>query len=262
MAKTAIDAPRSNIFFVNPEKLTLVYEKDHPLYDPRVEDEPDERMVDNIAMHGVLEPIIVRKNGEKIEVVVGRGRTKAALEANKRLSAEGKPTISVPAIIKGGSDADLFGIMISENEIRRGDTMLVKGNKARKLLNLGYTVQKIAITFGVSRQAVESWLSADELPQPIKDAVEAGDMTATAAIQMAGRPREEQVEQFETVRREGRKPTAKIMRGAAKEITLMRIKSRSEIMNMLESCIERMDDYAIGYKAALLWVLGEEAGND
>ena len=217
MGKTAIEAKRGTIFMIPPEQLTLVVAKNHPLYDLRVEDAPDERMIANVAMHGILEPVLVRKNGELIEVIAGRGRTKAAIEVNRRLTAEGKPPLLVPVIIRGGTDADLFGVMISENEIRRGDSMLVKGEKSRKLLNLGYTVQQIAVTFGVTRQSVDSWLAAEELPQTIKDAVEAGEITTSAALQLAGagHTREEQVRRFEEVKMQGKKPTVHAMREAA-----------------------------------------------
>jgi ParB family chromosome partitioning protein len=134
MAKQALDAKRSDMFMIEPERLTLVYDKAHPLYDPRVENPPDESMIANIGVYGVQEPVLVRKNGDAIEVVAGRGRTKAALEANKRLKAEGKTPLLIPAIVKRGSDEDLFGILISENEIRREDSMIGKAKRPASYL--------------------------------------------------------------------------------------------------------------------------------
>lgn len=264
MAKTAIDAKRGNVFMLEPERLTLVTDKDHPLYDPRVEDEPSESMILNVAMHGVLEPILVRKNGNDIEVIVGRGRTKAALEANRRLRAEGKPTLLIPAMVKGGSDADLFGIVISENEIRREDSMVNKGEKARKLLNMGHSVQQIAVTFGVTRQAVDSWLAVQQLPQQIKDAVESGELSATAALQLAGHSREEQVKRYEDLKRQGTKPTVKTVRSAATakdNKPVSKLRSRKEIEKMLSGNIPspaNVHGYSMGFKDALRWVLGED----
>ena len=260
MGKSALDAKRGNIFMIEPERLTLVTDKEHPLYDPRVEDAPEERMIANISMHGVLEPILVRKNGTAIEVIAGRGRTKSAIEANRRMVAEGKPPLLVPVIVRGGADADLFGVMISENEIRRDDTMLVKGSKARKLLNLGYTAQQIAVTFGVSRQAVETWLAAEELPQQIKDAVESGETTATAALQLGKHSREEQVKRYEDIKRQGKKPTVNTMRSAADSLEnkpAPKMKTRMEIERHLQEI--QKGPHEIAYKNALLWVLGLES---
>jgi len=259
MGKQIIDAPRKNLFMVEVERLTLVYDKEHPLYDPRVENPPPESMIANIAMNGVLEPIIVRKNGDLVEVVAGRGRTKSTLEANRRLAAEGKPPILVPCIFRNGDDADLYGVMVSENEIRKEDAMVIKGVKARKLLNMGYTVQQIAVTFGVSRQAVENWLAADELPQEIKDAVESGEITATAAVELAkgGQTKEEQLQQFEELKKEGKKPTVHNVSKTPK------VRRRKEIEKQLSTLdVGVSADFEEGYRAALLWVLGEEGYND
>jgi len=264
MSKQAIDAKRGTMFMLEPERLTLVYDKAHPLYDPRVEDEPPESMISNIAMNGVLEPVIVRKNGNAIEVVAGRGRTKATLEANRRLVAEGKLPIFIPCILKGGTDADLFGIMVSENEIRREDTMIVKGMKARKLLNLGYLPQQIAVTFGVTRQAVDNWLAADELPQEIKDAVESGEISATAAAELAkgGQSKDEQVKQFEDLKKEGKKPTVHNVSANPKVKRRKEIQARYDEMYSLLLRKEKPSgykaDHTEGYLDALEWVLGED----
>lgn len=264
MGKSAIDAQRGNIFKLEPERLTLVTDKGHPLYDPRVEDDPSESMIANIAMHGVLEPIIVRKNGEAIEVVAGRGRTKATLEANRRLVAEGKPPLLIPAIVRGGSDADLFGVLIAENEIRREDSMIHKGEKARKLLNMGYTIPQIAVTFGATRQAVDQWLAVDELPTQIKNAVESGEVSATAALQMSGHSREEQVRRFEDIKQRGEKPTVSTMKSAAaspENKAAPRMRTRREIEQRkteYEAHGIDGDSFMMGYANALRWVLGQE----
>ncbi len=265
--KTAIDAPRGNIFKLEPERLTLVTDKSHPLYDPRVEDEPSESMIANIAYHGVLEPIIVRKNGDAIEVIAGRGRTKATLEVNRRLAAEGKPTLLIPAIIRGGDDADLFGVMVSENEIRREDSMVNKGEKARKLLNLGRTPQQIAVIYGVTRQAVEKWLAVDELPAPLKDAVKNGEVSPTAALQLGGHSREEQVRRYEDMKQRGEKTTVQNMKSAAaspENKAAPKMKTRKEIIQALADGPDVTCDseaalvgYNEGFEFALRWVLNE-----
>lgn len=267
MSKAALDAKRRDSFLLEPERLTLVTDKNHPLYDPRVEEPPSESMIANIAMHGVLEPIIVRKNGDAIEVVAGRGRTKATLEANRRLIAEGKPPLLIPAIVRGGSDADLFGVLVSENEIRREDSMIHKGEKARKLLNMGYTVQQIAVTFGATRQAVDQWLAVDELPTPIKDAVESGEVSATAALQMSGHSREEQIRRYEDIKQRGEKPTVRAMKSAAESpdnIPAPKMRTRRDVEKHISRIMpienNKPDEFHKGYIAALRWVLGIDDG--
>ena len=150
----------------------------------------------------------------------------------------------------------------SENEIRRGDALLVKGAKARKLLHLGYTVQQIAVTFGVSRQAVDQWLAAEELPEPIKQAVEAGEIKASAALQMARHAREEQVQRFEDIKKNGIKPTVHTMRSAAEAADNQpapKMKTRKEILHKMNAvAAEGDEEWRRAYVSALLWVLGKE----
>ncbi len=78
---------KTNVLMFEPEKLHLVTDKTHLLYDERINLPIDEGMVLNIKELGVLEPIIVWKDPEigLTCVVAGRQRVKHTLEANKLL---------------------------------------------------------------------------------------------------------------------------------------------------------------------------------
>lgn len=269
----ALNAQRSDAFALDPEMFTLVTDPEHPLYDPRVHDEPEESLVRNVMVYGVIEPVIIRKNGDNVEVVAGRGRVKAALEANRRLTAEGKQPIRVPAILKRGQDADMFGVLISENECRREDNPLIKSEKAQRLINMGKSVEEVAIAFGVKRQSVEAWLALGDVAQPVLDAVEQGEISATAAAKLSTLDREEQVKTFETMKAEGGKVTVERARKAARECDTSptqpkaKPRSRREIEDVLyrtENTIRTApfmrphdfsEQYAQGFCNALRWVL-------
>jgi ParB-like chromosome segregation protein Spo0J len=49
--------------------------------------------------NGVIDPIIVNKNEDILEVVSGRIRVKSAIEANKRLINAGKTPVTVSAVL-------------------------------------------------------------------------------------------------------------------------------------------------------------------
>jgi ParB family chromosome partitioning protein len=271
-----LNAMRSDAFTLEPERITLVTDPDHPLYDPRVLDDPDESMVRNIMVYGVIEPVVIRNNGETVEVIDGRGRVKAALEANRRLTAEGKQPIRVPAILRRGPDADMFGVLVSANECRREDNPLLKSVKAQRLIDMGKSVEEVAVAFGVRRQSVESWLSLGDVAQPVLDAVEAGDISATAAAQLSGLAREEQVKTFETMKAEGGKLTVDRAKKAAREgdtapkTPKSKMRSRREIddvmyyihNNICASPLRRPSgfrlEYEKGFCNALRWVLEME----
>lgn len=269
----ALNAQRSDAFALEPEKFTLITDPGHPLYDPRVHDEPDESLVRNVMTYGVIEPVIIRKNGENVEVVAGRGRVKAALEANRRLTAEGKQPIRVPAILKRGQDADMFGVLISENECRREDNPLIKSEKAQRLINMGKSVEEVAVAFGVKRQSVEAWLALGDVAQPVLEAVEQGEISATAAAKLSALDREDQVKTFESMKAEGGKVTVERARKAAREGDTSpnppkaKPRSRREIEDVLYRTASTLknapgcrpvgfnEQYTQGFCNALRWVL-------
>ncbi|MEI4919919.1 hypothetical protein Q8G81_30575, partial [Klebsiella pneumoniae] len=130
---------KTNVLMFEPEKLHLVTDKTHLLYDERINLPIDEGMVLNIKELGVLEPIIVWKDPEigLTCVVAGRQRVKHTLEANKLLLKEGKDPLLVPGVVKRGSANQMAKYMVSENEIRRPDTPLGRAKKMSDALDRG-----------------------------------------------------------------------------------------------------------------------------
>jgi ParB family chromosome partitioning protein len=262
----SLNAQRSDAFTLAPENCTLVTDPAHPLYDPRVHDEPDEAMVRNIMVYGIIEPIIVRKNGDKVEVVAGRGRVKCALEANRRLTAEGKQPIRVPAMLRRGQDAEMYGVLISENECRREDNPLLKAEKAQRLINMGKTVEEVAIAFGVKRQSVDAWLALGDVDQSVLDAVEQGEISATAASHLSKMARGEQVEAFEAMKAEGGKVTVGRVKEAVRKKSAPSEQPKSKMLSrqaieehykwLSETSIEVNAEFYRGFKNALCLVLG------
>lgn len=246
---------KTNVLNFVPEKLHLITDKTHPLYDERVHLPIDEGMVLNIKELGVLEPITVWKDPENglTCVVAGRQRVRHTLEANKLLLKEGKKPLLVPAVVKRGSANQMAKYMVSENEIRRPDTPLGRAKKMSEALDRGQDENDLAVLFGCSVQTVRATLSLLDATQAVRDAVESGTLTVTQARQLGTLPPEEQrekVKQLETATA-GTKGHEKARRqrqvlGDAKP----RVKSRKEITKAL-------DDASGEYAAALRWVLGE-----
>ncbi len=246
---------KTNVLAFEPEKLHLVIDKTHPLYDERIHLPISEAMVLNIMDQGVLEPIIVWKDPETglSCVVDGRQRVRHTLEANKRLTKEGKEPLLVPAVAKRGSAIRMAQAMVSANEIRQADTPLGRAKKMADALERGHDEDDLALMFGVSVQTVRSTLSLLDATQAVRDAVESGTVTVTQARQLGALPPEEQrtkVAEIELATA-GTKGHEKARRqrqilGEAKP----RIKSRKEIAKALE-------DANGEYAEALRWVLGE-----
>lgn len=259
MAKNSIDAygasGKTNVLTFEPERLHLVTDKAHPLYDERIHLPLDEAMVLNIMDQGVLEPIIVWKDPETglSCVVDGRQRVRHTLEANTRLAREGKAPLLVPAVTKRGSAVRMAQAMVSANEIRRADTPLGRAKKMADALGRGHDEDDLALMFGVGVQTVRATLALLDATQAVKDAVESGTVTITQARQLVDMPPEKQretVKQLEaaaegvTGHEKSRRQRAVL--GESKP----RLKSRKEITKALESASGE-------YADALRWVLGE-----
>lgn len=191
-------AKREDLLLFEPENLTVVTDPKHPLYDERVNEPIDEALVRNIMRYGVKQSISVRLNGALddgrpcVEVVAGRRRVLHAIEANRRLVAEGKIPLRVPARPERGSDADIFGVMISENEQRKGDSIVARAEKLNRYLQMGRTKEEAEVTFGMSPSTIENYLKILECAAPVKAAMADGRIPTTAARQFAAMPRDQQ----------------------------------------------------------------------
>lgn len=238
MGRIGIEAKRSDVFLVDPEKLFLVTEEGHPLYDPRINLPVEESLVKNIMYQGVIEPVVVTKDGDKVAVVAGRQRVRATLEANKRLDEMGKEPVQVPCIVRRGDESALFGVSVSENENRTDDSPLAKAEKLQRYLNMGKTEEEAAIVFGVTSVTVRNWQKLLELSAKVKKAVDSRTISAHAAVQFHGLEKKEQDEKLEELLASGKKPTGDRARSVAKgeKKTAREVKKafRKKMLKMIE----------------------------
>ncbi len=191
------------VFLVDPDEVTLVEDKNHPLYDERVHLPVDEGLVRSIDKHGVLQSILLRRNGDLLEVAIGRQRVKAAREVNRRRREDGRPAIRIMASFRRGEDKSFIEAGIAENERRRPDEILIKAAKANRALQYGSTMEEIAEEFGVVAETVENWLKLLELHPRITAAVSRGEVRYTVAMRLAKLPREKQLAKYKKLKKAG-----------------------------------------------------------
>ena len=248
----AIDgAKRGTLFVLPPEKLKLVTDKKHSLYDERVERPVREDLVVSIMHFGVLVPIHVNVDGDDILVVDGRGRVKAALEANRRLKEKGGVLVNVKCLVDRGNPAKLFALVIATNECRVDDTPLEKAKKAQRLLEMVGSEEAVGAAFGVTEQAVKKWLALLDMPAPIRTAVEKGQLSANQASQLAKQPKEAQtagLAELKLAANNGVSP-----KRAAKAV--MQNGPRMKAKKVIEQRLEEKN-LPKDYRLALEWVLG------
>lgn len=254
--KIAFDAPRGSVFMIDPESLVLVDDKEHPLYDPRVNADLNPSFVKNVTVRGVIKPVIIRKEGDKAIVIDGRQRVRAAREANKKINAEGGVTLRIPCIIKRTDDDTAASMMVELNEHRVADGLVTKAFKAQRLLNRGLSNEAVADSFGVSTSTLRNWLLLADCHPKVRAAVEDGRVRlADATRELAKLPHNEQVAQLEKLMAEN--PTRKTLKNTG-EKRPGKITVNAKIKKLVEN------DALLGEQARVIvqWLAGKASDGD
>lgn len=208
MAKNSRDAygaeGEQKVMLIAPEKLKLVTDEHHPLYDKRVHLPVDENLVVDIMENGVIQNIVIRKNPENgdIEVCAGRQRTKAALEANKRLKKAGAELICMPCVPRRGDEATLFGLSISENELRQADSPMGRAEKMQRLIEMGRSEEQAGKRFGCSVATVKNMISLLGATAAVRNAVDSEKIALSTGYMLAKLPPDEQRAKLEKILKE------------------------------------------------------------
>jgi len=117
----------------------------------------------SIREHGVIQPILVRKFGEKYEIIAGERRYKASTMAG---------LAKIPAIIKNLDDKESSKVALIENLQRRDLTPIEEARTYQKILDLDeMTQEQLAKTMGKSQSAVSNKLRLLSLPDEIQEAL-------------------------------------------------------------------------------------------
>ncbi len=198
---------KAELKMIDPDDLCIVGldtndGPDHELYDERALEPLDEALVKNVSVYGVLQPVTVREQGGQLFVVDGRQRVRAARAARNHQSKAGEFEIRVPYTTHGVEGADrqqLTGIMVSANEQRRADDVLVKAAKAARMKALGASLDEVAIAFGRSTVTIRNWLSLLEADDAVLSAVRDGMCAVSAANEIVKYPKEEQADVLNTL---------------------------------------------------------------
>ena len=134
-------------------------------FQPRLtfDEEALNELAKSIRQHGIIQPLVLRKIGNKYEIIAGERRYKAAYIAG--LS-------KVPAVIIDLNDNESAEVAIVENIQRKNLSPIEEAKSYKKLLDRGYLTQdELASRMGKTQGSISNKLRLLNLSTGVQDAL-------------------------------------------------------------------------------------------
>ena len=127
-------------------------------------------LASSIKQHGIIQPIILNKSGDRYMIVAGERRWRAAQIAGLKV---------VPAVVKEYSDSQIKEISIIEN-LQREDLNPMEAARAIKQLmeEYGWTQEVVADRLGKSRPVIANTIRLLNLEPEVIAMIESGKLSA------------------------------------------------------------------------------------
>lgn len=134
----------------------------------------------SIKEHGILQPVVVRSQGQGYQLIAGERRLRACQQVG---------LATVPAIVRDADDTQMLELALVEN-IQRSD--LNPMDLARAYLSymqrLDLTQEQVAERLGKSRSAVANMVRLLDLPLDLQELVSRGTLSMGHARALLGLP--------------------------------------------------------------------------
>ncbi len=130
-------------------------------------------LVESVKQRGVLQPILVRRDNGKpdsFEIIAGERRWRAAQSAGLH---------EIPVVVREVSDREALEVALVENVQRENLGPLEEAEGYRRLTaEFGHAQEELARAVGKSRSHVANTMRLLRLPQPVKQMLEDGQISA------------------------------------------------------------------------------------
>ncbi|MBB4570393.1 ParB/RepB/Spo0J family partition protein [Rhizobium leucaenae] len=167
---TPVDAGRAS---VNPDRLVPIeFISRNPKNPRRYFDETElHDLASSIRQHGIVQPVVVRTvSVDRYEIIAGERRWRAAQLAG---------LIEIPVIVRDVDDKTALEIAIVENVQRADLNPLEEALGYEQLIaEHGYTQNDLGEIIGKSRSHVANSLRLLKLPEPVRDMLAGGSLSA------------------------------------------------------------------------------------
>ena len=126
-------------------------------------------LAESMKRSGVLQPVVVRRDGQQFQIVVGERRWRAAKMAG--LS-------HIPAVIRDATDAETLELALVENLLREDLNPMEEAEAYQRLLTeFAWTQEDLGQRVGKDRSSVANCLRLLKLPELIQADLRAGRLT-------------------------------------------------------------------------------------
>lgn len=119
-------------------------------------------LAESIKQHGIIQPLVLRRLGDKYEIIAGERRFKASQIAG---------LTKVPALIADLDDNSSAEVAIVENLHRKEMTALEEAKSFKKLLERGITQEQLGIRLGKSQSYIANKLRLLSLNETVQEAL-------------------------------------------------------------------------------------------
>src|SRR5215213_6053004 len=137
-----------------------------------------EGLADSIRSQGIIQPLLVRRQGDRYELIAGERRWRAA-----RLAGLAK----VPVVVKDVADKDLLEIALIENIQRENLNPIEEAQAYKRLIeNVGLTQEALAVRVGRDRSYITNYLRLLKLPDDLQQLVVEGRLSTGHARTILG----------------------------------------------------------------------------
>jgi ParB family transcriptional regulator, chromosome partitioning protein len=137
-----------------------------------------EELASSIRTRGIVQPILVRREGPRFRIIAGERRWRAAQLAGLK---------EVPAIVREASPKEAFEIALIENLQREDLNPIEEAEGYKRLIDEhGFTQEVVATRVGKDRSSVANALRLLHLPKDIKEALIAGSLNMGHARALLG----------------------------------------------------------------------------
>lgn len=154
-------------------------------FQPRLtwNDEQLQELASSIKQNGILQPIIVRQNGKKYEIVAGERRYRASQLAGLQ---------KIPVMVRKTDDSEMLALALVEN-IHRADLNPIEKAKAYQnfMESFGLTQEQAAQKLGQDRSVIANFIRLLNLPAEVKQMLVDGSLDMGHARAILALPTDE-----------------------------------------------------------------------